>query len=278
MDAEFRRRFMRLAVDEALKSPEGQPRVGVVIARNLEVLCSGSRGEMPGGLHAEQVALKKANDQGISLHGATAFTTLEPCSNSRTGRVPCADLLAGAGVSDVYIGRYDINPQVYRLGWRALVDNGIHCWDFDADFRDELELITARFEGFFLRRNGLEGVAKFDHTQNGGQYVFSVDESIDSPCWNTRWGTCGADSVYANAGHPGVVALARYARKFDEIDDPDALDYGSHFAKVGIGDIAVFRNNTGHVLCQVLDVEPTVDYGGGPHVSVKIAYQIRLRN
>ena len=84
--------------------------------------------------------------------------------------------------------------------------------------------------------------------------------------------------MYANAERQGIVTLARYARNFDEIDDPDALDYGSHFVKIAIGDIAVFRNGNGHLLCQVLQVEPPASYGGGPHVSVKIRYQIRLKD
>ncbi|MGC5032200.1 deaminase [Micromonospora sp. DT229] len=271
------RQFMRIAIEEAKKSAEDGARVGAVLVRDGVLLMAGHKGELGDKMHAEQVVLKKAEEAGIDLRGATAFVTLEPCSNLTTKRTCCADLLAAAGVAEVYIGRYDINPQINRLGWRALVDNGVRCRDFPADLRKELEALTSRFEGYFLRRDGLTGIAKFDFTQNGGQYVFATDETENARVWVTRWNNCGAQAIYANGGLPGFVALARYAREFDEIDDPDALDYGSHSACVAIGEIASFRNEHGHVLCKVLQIEPTPDYGGGPHVSVKVSYQIRLR-
>lgn len=73
-----------------------------------------------------------------------------------------------------------------------------------------------------------------------------------------------------------MVALARYADEFDEIDDPDALDYGHHSPKINVGSIGVMRNEHGHVLCKVTAIEPTSDYGGTGHVSVTIRWQIRL--
>lgn len=270
------RAFMRIAVDEAHKSPSEGARVGAVLVRNGEVLTRGYKGELRDGIHAEEIVLTKAREKGVEVGGSTLFVTLEPCSNLRTKKICCADLLAAAGIVEVYIGRYDINPQIYRLGWRALVDNGIRCRDFDADFREELKQLSVRFEGYFLRREGLTGVAKFDFTQNGGRYDFATDDTADAILWRTRWTECGAKAVYAYGGYPGVVALARYAQSFDEIDDPDALDYGDSSVEVSIGDIAIFRNDRGHILCKVLQVEPTAAYGGGPHVSVKIAYQIRL--
>ena len=271
------RQFMRMAVDEAAKSAETDARVGAVLARDGEFLVAGHKNEIEK-MHAEEVVLKKAEEAKIDVRGATAFVTLEPCSNLKTKRTCCADLLTAAGISEVYIGRYDINPQINRLGWRALMDNGIKCRDFHADFREELEVLTAQFEGYFLRRDGLTGTAKFDFTQNGGRYDFATDDSEGALVWKTEWTNRGARAIYAYGGHRGVVALARYARDFDEIDDPDALDYGNSSATVLVGGIAVFRNANGHVLCKVLQIEPTADYGGGPHVSVKISYLIRLKD
>ena len=81
-----------------------------------------------------------------------------------------------------------------------------------------------------------------------------------------------------DGGRPGIVAEARYAGEFQEIDDPDALDYGSHSIKVNIGSIGVVRNEHGHVLCKVVAIEPTVDYGGTGHTSVTIKWEIRLKD
>ncbi|WP_264055616.1 hypothetical protein [Mycobacterium nebraskense] len=43
-----------------------------------------------------------------------------------------------------------------------------------------------------------------------------------------------------------------------------------------MGSIGVMRNEHGHLLCKVIDIEPTPDYGGTGHVSVKIKWEIRL--
>lgn len=120
--------------------------------------------------------------------------------------------------------------------------------------------------------------AKFDFTQNGGRFTISVDEEHGSAAWETRWTNCGATAIYLYGGRSGIVALARYAEQFAEIDDPDALDYGDHSPKIGIGSIGVMRNEHGHVLCKVKAIQPTQDYGGTGHVSVSIEWQIRLRD
>lgn len=81
------------------------PVVGCVLVRDAEIVGEGWH-ERAGGPHGEAVALAVA---GSSARGATAYVTLEPCSHTgRTG--PCADALAGAGVSRVVIGLPDPNP------------------------------------------------------------------------------------------------------------------------------------------------------------------------
>ncbi|MFE3796497.1 hypothetical protein [Nocardia tengchongensis] len=118
--------------------------------------------------------------------------------------------------------------------------------------------------------------AKFDFTTNGGRFAISVDEDPASASWVTCWTDCGASSIYLYGGTPGVVASARYANEFSEIDDPDALDYGDHSPKIEVGSIGVMRNDHGHVLCKVNAIEPTADHGGTGHVSVTLKWQIRL--
>lgn len=262
------------AIEEALKSP-GTARVGAVLARGDVPLFAGYKDEIPK-LHAEQVVLQKAKESGVDVRGTSLFTTLEPCANSRTSRVPCAELVAAAGISAVHIGQYDPNPQVYRLGWKHLRDHGVRLRDFPADLREKAYAGSQDFVRLFTSGSGMSSGAKFDFTQNGGRFTIRVDEDPASASWVTRWTNCGASAIYLNGGHPGVVALARYANEFHEIDDPDALDYGHHSPKIDVGSIGVMRNAHGHVLCKVLKIEPTVDYGGSGQVSVTIKWEIRL--
>lgn len=266
------RAHARAALDLALKS-SGPTRVGAVIVRGSEVLSFGYRGEREG-LHAEQVALENAAETGAVLVGAVMVTSLEPCANSRTGRIPCAELISTSGLRAVYVGCYDINPQVYRLGWRYLTERDIQVLDFPADLRAEAIELARPFASNFVEGLGARGRKKFDFTQNGGRFTIRIPE-LDQAVWETRWGDCGADAIYALGGVPGVVAHARYATDFRQIHDPDALDYASHFARIPVGEIAVFRNAAGHALCRVEEIEPTADYGGGPQVSVKISWEVR---
>lgn len=264
------------AVKEALKS-EGNTRVGAVIARDDTILATGYRGERDK-LHAEQVALFKAAEQNMDVRGAVLYTTLEPCANSRTSRVPCAELVAQAGIAEVHIGVYDPNPQVYRLGWKHLRDRQVRLRDFPTDLRKMAQEAGGNFTKVFTSGFGMSAGAKFDFTQNGGRFTISVDEEHGSAAWETCWTNCGATAIYLYGGRSGIVALARYAEQFDEIDDPDALDYGDHSLKIDIGSIGVMRNEHGHVLCKVKAIQPTQDFGGTGHVSVSIEWQIRLRD
>src|SRR5262245_11660779 len=77
------------AIEEARRSPSNT-RVRVVIARGDVLLGTGFKGELRG-LHAEEVALRRARAANADLVGAELFATLEPCANSRTARVPCAE-------------------------------------------------------------------------------------------------------------------------------------------------------------------------------------------
>lgn len=263
------------AIEEALKSDDNA-RVGAVIARGRTVIATGFKGEIDK-LHAEQVALLKAQTQGADVKGAMLYTTLEPCANSRTSRVPCAELIAQVGIAEVHIGEYDPNPQVYRLGWRHLRDQGVKLRDFPAELRKQAHDAGTDFTKVFTSGFGMSAGAKFDFTQNEGRFTIGLDEEEGSPVWETRWSNCGANAIYLNGGRPGIVAHARYAEQFNEVDDPDALDFGGHSLKIDIGSIGVIRNEHGHVLCKVVEIEPTADYGGAGHTSVKLKWEIRLR-
>ncbi|XVV00761.1 deaminase [Actinosynnema sp. CA-248983] len=259
MDKAIARRHMERAIAEMWRS-QGTARIGVVLAHGDELLASAHKGQ-DGNRHAEAIALSAAREAGIDVRGATAFVTLEPCANLENLRTPCAQLLVDAGITEVWIGRYDNNPRIYRQGWKLLRDHGVYLHDFPADLRAICEDGNSTFSGHFHKRVGAQGRAKFD-----------------SPVWETRWTTCGATAMYAYGGTPGRVSHARYAEEFSEIDDPDAPDWADHAQRVNIGEIAVFRNEYGHALCRLRAVEPTEEYGGTGHTSMTFDYELRPKS
>ena len=115
--------YMQIAIELALQG-QGRtapnPPVGAVVVRHGQVVGQGFHPQA-GQPHAEVFALQQA---GESARGAAVYVTLEPCSHQgRTG--PCADALIQAGVSHVYVGVQDPNPQVAGRGIEKLRQAGI---------------------------------------------------------------------------------------------------------------------------------------------------------
>ena len=105
----------------ALTSPN--PQVGCVLVRDGIVLSQGTH-LYAARDHAEIAALKQAEAASVSVRGATAYVTLEPCSHhGRTG--PCADALIAAGIARCVVATADPNPQVSGRGLRKLGAAGI---------------------------------------------------------------------------------------------------------------------------------------------------------
>lgn len=116
-------RAMQLAVATAAQArlrSRPNPWVGAVIIAPGGVIASGAT-EAPGGAHGEIVALRLAGER---THGATLYTTLEPCHHiGRTG--PCTKAIIDAGISRVVVGIVDPDDQVSGRGIAALRDAGI---------------------------------------------------------------------------------------------------------------------------------------------------------
>lgn len=75
----------------------------------------------PGEAHAEIVALQAA---GHNAHGATLYTTLEPCSHTgKTG--PCTQAIVDAKITRVVVGVIDPDKHVAGNGIKQLRDAGI---------------------------------------------------------------------------------------------------------------------------------------------------------
>ena len=147
------RKFCRMAADLAPKSiPEmdGKPHpyVGVVVVKDGNVIATGFRGETgKGGDHGEFCALKKINADvdNVDLSGCTVYTTLEPCTERKTGKTPCANRLINGKVARVVYGLADKDESVY--GHHALVEAGIQVWLFPNDLMPELHALNKKWSG-----------------------------------------------------------------------------------------------------------------------------------
>lgn len=113
---------MREALAEAARARRVSPRpaVGCILLRDGRIVGRGHTQPGSGG-HAEVMALA---DAGGAARGATAYTTLEPCSHwGRTG--PCTAALIDAGVAAVHCAIVDPYPLVNGAGIAALRAAGI---------------------------------------------------------------------------------------------------------------------------------------------------------
>ena len=96
------------------------PPVGAVIVVSGQVVGEGFHPEA-GQPHAEIFALREA---GELARGADLYVTLEPCvCHGRTG--PCVDAILEAGISRVFVGTQDPNPQVSGKGIARLRAAGV---------------------------------------------------------------------------------------------------------------------------------------------------------
>lgn len=103
---------------------EPNPRVGCVIVNAEGTLLGQGHTQPAGQPHAEIMALSDAAARGLSVRGATAYVTLEPCSHQgRTG--PCCDALVAAGIGKVVASVQDPNPLVSGQGIARLRAAGV---------------------------------------------------------------------------------------------------------------------------------------------------------
>ena len=166
------------------------PRVGcVLVSPKNELLGEGST-QRTGGPHAEIMALRNAADLGRSVHGATAYVTLEPCSHhGRTG--PCCDALIAAGIKKVVASIADPNPLVSGQGFERLRAAGIEV-KVGPGAAESRELNI----GFFSRMirktpwvrmkiaASLDGTTALTNGQS--QWITSPEARTDGHAWRAR--------------------------------------------------------------------------------------------
>lgn len=78
--------------------------------------------------HAEEVAILRAEAEGISLVGGTLYSTLEPCSERLSGLRSCTSRIIGSGIKRVVFGAhepYDPQLKITCEGAKILAEAGI---------------------------------------------------------------------------------------------------------------------------------------------------------
>lgn len=120
------------AAQGAIALSDPNPRVGCVITSTDGVVLGVGHTQQAGGPHAEVMALRDAQARGVSVHGATAWVTLEPCAHH--GRTPpCADALVREGLARVVVALHDPNPLVAGQGTARLRTAGIRVDELPPD-------------------------------------------------------------------------------------------------------------------------------------------------
>lgn len=118
--------FMKRAIEIAWQGrgkTSPNPMVGCVLVQDGEIIAEGWHDHL-GALHAEQMAIHNAEENGKSTNGATAYVTLEPCNHF--GRTPpCTESLLWAGINKVVIACGDPNPNVRGSGIKVLQEAGV---------------------------------------------------------------------------------------------------------------------------------------------------------
>ena len=186
--------FMQQALGQAAQAlflSNPNPRVGcVIVASDGHTVLGQGHTQQAGGAHAEIMALRDAAARGLSVQGATAYVTLEPCAHQgRTG--PCCDALAAAGIAKVVAALEDPNPLVAGQGFARLRAAGVVV-EIGPGEREARELNI----GFFSRMlrqapwirmkaaASLDGITALVNGQS--QWITSAEARADGHAWRAR--------------------------------------------------------------------------------------------
>lgn len=176
--------------ERAMTIASPNPRVGCVIAAADGKILGEGHTQQAGGAHAEVMALHDAQQKGLSVRGATAYVTLEPCSHhGRTG--PCCFALEEAGIARVVAAITDPNPLVAGNGLKRLKEAGVAV-ELGAGAVEARRLNI----GFFSRMQrqrpwvrmkiaaSLDGITAL--ADGRSQWITSAESRADGHAWRAR--------------------------------------------------------------------------------------------
>lgn len=138
------REYMKMAVDLSLQSPPSPTayRVGAVVVTAAGEVFAGYTHETGSANHAEEEAIAKAHDADADLHGATIYSSMEPCSTRRSKPRSCTQLIIEEGFGRVV---YALDEPIHFVDCRGremLSDAGIKV-DLMSQFAAQVESINA---------------------------------------------------------------------------------------------------------------------------------------
>ncbi|MYN40318.1 hypothetical protein GTP55_13125 [Duganella sp. FT109W] len=113
-----------------------------------------------------------------------------------------------------------------------------------------------------------------DH-KDTGKFLVQFAEG-DDRTMEIAWTIAGVDAAYGYALRPVEVAMARFAKSFEEIDDPTAYEY-RHSVRIGVGEIGLFKGPDACVLVKPKKIESGPRYGNKDNF-VHFEYQVRVTN
>jgi diaminohydroxyphosphoribosylaminopyrimidine deaminase/5-amino-6-(5-phosphoribosylamino)uracil reductase len=118
-DSESDLRWLRQAVELSRRCPPSGTAfsVGAVLVTASGEIATGYSRERGPKDHAEEVALAKAAERGLNVRGGTLYSSLEPCAERASRPVPCARLIAAAGIARVVIAW--LEPPLFARGGGA---------------------------------------------------------------------------------------------------------------------------------------------------------------
>lgn len=166
------------------------PRVGCVIVSAGGHVLGGGSSQPTGHAQAEVMALEAAQSRGVSVVGATAYVTLEPCVHVRSTGM-CGDALIEAGIGKVVAAVRHPDPLASGLGFARLRAAGVDV-EVGPGEAEARELNIGFFSRMVRKRPwvrlkiaaSLDGVTALQNGQS--QWITSDNARADGHLWRAR--------------------------------------------------------------------------------------------
>lgn len=97
----------------------------VIVTASGEVAATGYSREVNDHEHAEELALRRAEEGGKDLKGATLYSSLEPCSVRLSGRRSCTERILTGGIGVVVFALEEPTRFVVCEGKEQLREGGV---------------------------------------------------------------------------------------------------------------------------------------------------------